>query len=82
MCCVLTALLITFFTAWRARLKTMIECWPQVRIATTLVTATIVFVAVSAVAAEHASHYLSRAHANERTVLAEFMAQPICRGSN
>jgi hypothetical protein len=82
MCCVLTALLITFFTAGRARLKAMTEWWPQVRAATTSVPAMIVFVAVSALVAEHASHYLSRAQANERTVLAEFIAQPICRGSN
>ncbi|CAN7370353.1 hypothetical protein LJR231_002202 [Phyllobacterium sp. LjRoot231] len=80
MCCALTALLIALITAWRTRFKTVLDWWPRVRTATTLGTATIVLIAGSALAAEHVSHYVARAHANERTVLAEFMAQPICRG--
>jgi len=82
MCCALTALLIALATAWRTRLRTVLDWWPQVRTATTLGAATIVLVAGSALVAEHLSHYVARANANERTVLAEFIAQPICRGSN
>jgi len=80
MCCALTALLIALITAGRTRLRSALDWWPQVRIATTLSAATIVLVAGSALAAEHVSHYVARAHANERTVLAELIAQPICRG--
>ncbi|WP_210160785.1 hypothetical protein [Phyllobacterium sp. YR531] len=43
--------------------------------------AAIAVVAGSAFAAEHVKHYLDRAANNERSVLAEIMAQPICSGS-
>jgi hypothetical protein len=36
---------------------------------------------VSALAAHHLGHYLDRARANQRTLLAELMAQPICTGA-
>jgi hypothetical protein len=38
--------------------------------------------ASAGLAARHLDHYADRAHANERTLLAEFMAQPICSGSS
>jgi hypothetical protein len=39
-------------------------------------------VASAGLAARHLGHYTDRARANERTLLAEFMAQPICSGSS
>ena len=33
---------------------------------------------VAALAAHHLGHYLDRARANQRTLLVELMAQPIC----
>lgn len=30
---------------------------------------------------QHAGHYVSRAEANQRTVLTELLAQPICAGA-
>jgi hypothetical protein len=33
-----------------------------------------------AVGAQHLGHYVERARANERSLLAEFAAQPICTG--
>jgi hypothetical protein len=35
---------------------------------------------VAALAVHHLGHYLDRARANQRTLLAELMAQPICTG--
>jgi F0F1-type ATP synthase membrane subunit c/vacuolar-type H+-ATPase subunit K len=32
--------------------------------------------------AEHAGHYAARAAANDRSILEELMAQPLCSGSN
>jgi hypothetical protein len=46
-----------------------------------VVAALAVLLAVSALAARHLSHYLDRARANQRTLLAELMAQPICTGA-
>ncbi len=42
--------------------------------------AAIALVAGSVLIVEHVSHYVARAQASERTVLAEFMHQPICGG--
>jgi hypothetical protein len=81
MCCALGALLIALITAWRTRFKTVLCWWPRARAATAFSAATIVLVAGSALAAEHVSHYVARAHANDRTVLAEILAQPICSSS-
>ena len=36
---------------------------------------------LAAYSGAHLGHYLARAQANERTLLAEIMAQPICSGS-
>jgi hypothetical protein len=37
--------------------------------------------AVAPAVAEHAGHYAARAAANERSVLAELLAQPLCSGA-
>jgi hypothetical protein len=42
----------------------------------------VIVIAGSALAAQHFSHYVARAQANERGVLTEILAQPICGGSN
>jgi hypothetical protein len=81
MCCALGALLIALITAWRTRLGAVLDWRPRARTAATFGAATIVLVAGSALAAEHVSHYVARARANERSVLAEILAQPICSGS-
>jgi hypothetical protein len=46
-----------------------------------VVAALAALLAVSALAAHHLGHYLDRARANQRTLLAELMAQPICTGA-
>lgn len=79
MCCALIALCIAVVTAVRAGLKTVLA--RRLRVAAFAVTVIAVVVG-SAFAAEHVRHYLDRAANNERSVLAEIMAQPICSGSN
>jgi hypothetical protein len=81
MCCALGALFIALITAWRTRFKTVFGWRPRARAAVGFSTAAIVLIAGSALAAEHFSHYVARAEANERGVLAEILAQPICSGS-
>ena len=82
MCCALTALLIALITAWRTRFGALLDWRPRARTAATFAAVVITLIGGSALAAEHISHYVARARAHERTVLAEFIAQPICRGSN
>jgi hypothetical protein len=47
----------------------------------TLATAALAALLGSALLAQHLGHYLGRAQANDRTLLAEIMAQPICSGT-
>lgn len=81
MCCALGALLIALVTAWRTRFGAMLGWWPRARLAVTLATTAIALIAGWALAAQHFSHYVARAQANERGVLAEILAQPICSGN-
>lgn len=81
MCCAVGALFIALITTWRTRFKTVFGWWPRARVAVGFGTAAIVLIAGSALAAEHFSHYVARAQANQRGVLAEILAQPICSGS-
>ena len=39
-------------------------------------------IATAPAVAEHARHYASRAAANDRSILEEIMAQPLCSGAN
>jgi hypothetical protein len=41
-----------------------------------------VAIATGPAVAEHAGHYAARAAANDRSILEELMAQPLCSGSN
>ena len=56
---------------WRAGAKLMLRLGTAVALAATAFTAAIMV-------AEHLDHYRGRALANERTILAEFIDQPIC----
>ena len=78
MCCALGLLLLTL-AAWRRRAATILfeRRWPLA----SLVFALILLAAGSAVAAQHISHYLARAEAHQRSVIAEILAQPICSGA-
>lgn len=38
-------------------------------------------ITLSVLGAQHLGHYVERARANERSLLAEIMAQPICTGN-
>jgi hypothetical protein len=39
-------------------------------------------IATAPAVAEHAGHYAERATANDRSILEELMAQPLCSGAN
>lgn len=87
MCCALGALFIAAFTAWQTRLRALLDWLPRARKTRARKTAAIgamavIVIAGSALAAQHFSHYVARAQANERGVLTEILAQPICGGSN
>ncbi len=78
MCCALIALCIAIASATRVGLKNILARRLHVF---AFALSTIAVVAGSAYAAEHVRHYLDRAADNERSVLAEILAQPICSGS-
>ncbi|MHC1548491.1 hypothetical protein [Phyllobacterium sp. K27] len=65
-------------TATRAGLKNILA--RRLRIFSYAIVS-ITMIAGSAFAAEHVRHYLNRAADNERSVLAEILAQPICSGA-
>lgn len=78
MCCTLIALCIAMATTAQAGLKNILARRLRVfAYAATFIT----LVAGSAFAAEHIRHYFDRAADNERSVLAEILAQPICSGT-
>ena len=54
---------------------------PVARIAVAAAAALSSFLAGSVFVSVHLGHYMDRAQANERTLLAEFLAQPICTGA-
>ncbi len=41
-----------------------------------------VAIAIAPAVAEHAGHYATRAAANDRSILEELLAQPLCSGPN
>jgi predicted RND superfamily exporter protein len=77
MCCALIALYVAILAAWQTGFKTLLA--RRVKIAAFVITA-IVPIVGSALAIEHMNHYITRAENNQRSVLAEIMAQPICTG--
>jgi hypothetical protein len=52
----------------------------RARLAVTLA-ATAVPAALAVLAAQHLGHYAARAEANDRSLLAEILAQPVCGGA-
>lgn len=79
MCCALTALLFAVMAAWR-RLWRAASGWHHgVRWGAVVGTALAVGIGTAA-AAQHLGHYVARAEINQRSILAEMLAQPICSG--
>jgi hypothetical protein len=74
MCCSLGAFVMATMPMWRTWLKSTIGYAP------TMTAAALAVVAWMFVA-QHLTHYLDRAQANDRSLLAEVMAQPICSGA-
>jgi hypothetical protein len=74
MCCSLGAFVMATMPMWRTWLKATIGYAP------TMTTAGLAVVAWMFLA-QHLEHYLDRAQANERGLLAEIVAQPICTGA-
>ena len=81
MCCALAALLLAALAAWRRISRTAFDWRPRVRWVAAALALAIATGAGSALAAHHLSHYEARATANDRSLLAEIWAQPICSGS-
>jgi len=75
MCCSLGAFVMATMPMWRTWMKSMIGYAPAMTTATFAV-ALWVFVA------QHLEHYLERAQENDRSLLAEILAQPICTGAS
>lgn len=74
MCCSLGAFVMATMPMWRTWLRSTIGYAP------TMTAAALAVVAWMFVA-QHLTHYLERAQANDRSLLAEIMAQPICPGT-
>ena len=67
-CCTFAALIASPLLVWR-------------RGASLAFVAAAAFLALAALSLAHAEHYLARASANDRTLLAEIAAAPLCTGS-
>jgi hypothetical protein len=80
LCCSLGAVLIATTTLSGKRLRAPFRrrLLAQSALVTTMASALLI---LSASGAQHLGHYLDRARANERGLLAEIMAQPICTGA-
>jgi hypothetical protein len=66
-CCAFAAMLASPFFVWlRGVSRTLV--------------AAAVFLTLAALSLVHAEHYLARANANDRTLLAEIAAAPLCTG--
>lgn len=80
MCCALGALIIAVMTAWRRLLKAASGWHRRLRWGAAFAAALILGVGAAA-AAQHLGHYAARAETNQRGILAEMLAQPICSGN-
>ena len=77
MCCGIGLMTIATAVVCRKRWRPAV---PRTSLAATLA-AVAASITLSALGAQHFGHYLERARANERSLLAEIMAQPVCTGS-
>lgn len=80
MCCALTALVFAVMATWRRLLKAASGCHRGLRWFGAFAAALAVGVGTAA-AAQHLGHYATRAETNQRGILAEMLAQPICSGN-
>jgi hypothetical protein len=74
MCCSLGAFVMATMPMWRTWMRSAIGYAPTMTAAALAVIAWMIVV-------QHLDHYLDRAQANGRGLLAEIMAQPICTGA-
>jgi hypothetical protein len=72
-CCTMGGLAIAAALAARAKRATAVRFTPTLGLA-------VAGLLASALGAWHLGHYVERAQANERTLLAEILAQPVCAG--
>lgn len=92
-CCTLSvAMIATSATLWK-RLMMAVGRGGAVRLACvagdpsgvarppSMIAAVVASYVALALVLPHLDHYAARAHANDRTVLAEILAQPICSGA-
>lgn len=78
MCCSVGAFVMATMPMWRTWWRTWLASTTDY--APTITRAALA-VAAWMVVAQHLDHYLDRAQANDRGLLAEIMAQPICTGT-
>ncbi len=78
MCCSLGAFVMATMPMWRTWWHTWLKS--TVGYTPRMTTAALAVVAWMFVA-QHLEHYLDRAQANDRGLLAEIMAQPVCTGA-
>lgn len=74
LCCSLGAFVMATMPMWRAWLKSALGYAP-------ITTAAAFAVALWMFVAQHLDHYLDRAQANDRGLIAEILAQPLCTGT-
>ena len=77
MCRGISALAIAAAALWRKRRQSPVPRTSSARTAAVMASGIVLL----ALGATHLGHYLERARSNERSLLAEIMAQPICTGS-
>lgn len=78
MCCSLGAFVMATMPMWRTWWRTWLKS--TIGYAPAMTTATLA-VALWMLLVQHLDHYLDRAQANDRNLLAEIVAQPICTGA-
>lgn len=78
LCCSLGAFVMATMPMWRTWSRT----WLKSALGYAPITTAAAFaIALWMFVAQHLDHYLERAQANDRSLLAEIMAQPLCTGA-